>query len=63
MRQDTLTTAQLAELLQVGATSASKIMREIKSASDTLGIAGLIHVQDYNYWLNQRLGKKNKGAK
>lgn len=59
---DTYTTKQIAELLQIGATSAGKVMREIKSVSDTLGIAGLVHVQDYKYWLSVRLGKGSKYA-
>lgn len=54
---DTYTTKQIAKLLQIGITSAGKVMREIKSVSDTLGIAGIVHVQDYNYWLSARLGK------
>lgn len=54
---DTYTTKQIAELLQVGATTAGRVMREIKSESDTLGISGIVHVQDYRYWLSIRLGK------
>lgn len=54
---DTYTTKQIAELLQVGMTAAGRVMREIKSESDTLGISGIVHVQDYNYWLKVRLGK------
>lgn len=57
---DTYTTKQMADLLQVGMTSAGKVMREIKSVSDTLGITGLVHVQDYEYWLKERLGKGSK---
>lgn len=60
---DTYTTKQIAELLQVGATTASRVMREIKSVSDTLGISGLVHVQDYNYWLQVRLGKGKNAEK
>lgn len=60
---DTYTTKQIAELLQVGSTTAGRVMREIKSESDTLGISGLVHVQDYKYWLGVRLGKGTARAK
>ena len=60
---DTYTTKQIAGLLQIGLTSAGKVMREIKAESDTLGIAGLVHVQDYNYWLQVRRGKGKQAAK
>jgi len=59
---DTITTAQLAEMLQIGTTKATQIMAGIKSISDTLGIAGICHRQDYDLWLKVRLGKNRKNA-
>lgn len=58
IRAETLTTEQLGELLQIGTANAQKIMREIKSMSDTLRISGVVHIQDYQYWLSARLGNK-----
>ena len=54
---ETITTKQLAGILQIGETRASQTMNAIKSVSDTLGITGLCHKQDYEYWKAQRLGK------
>ncbi len=62
-KAETYTTKQIGELLQIGESSAGKVMREIKSVSDTLGISGIVHVQDYNYWLQVRLGKGTNYAK
>lgn len=63
---ETITTEQLSCMLQVCRTKAIDIMASIKSVSDTLGICGIIHKQDYDYWLKQRLGKTkqyfNKGV-
>lgn len=47
MEKQTLTRNEIAELLNVGISNANKIMREIKSVSDTLRISGLVHIQDY----------------
>lgn len=60
MEKQTLTRNEIAELLNVGISNANKIMREIKSVSDTLRISGLVHIQDYQFWLDLRRGK---GAK
>ena len=54
---ETITTKQLGNILQIGETKACNMMNAIKSVSDTLGITGLCHRQDYDYWLAQRLGK------
>ena len=57
---DTITTKQLAERLQIGQSKAQEVMRGIKAVSDTLGISGLIHEQDYAEYLRQRLGSTEK---
>lgn len=60
---ETYTTEQIGALLQVGTARAQQIIREIKSVSDTLGVSGIIHVQDYKYWLSLRLGKATSNKK
>lgn len=56
MEKQTLTRNELAEMLNIGISNANKIMREIKAVSDTLRISGLVHIQDYRYWLYLRRG-------
>lgn len=56
--QHTYTTEQVSEMLQIGTANAQKVMREIKSVSDTLRIAGVVHKQDYEAWLKVRLCQK-----
>lgn len=60
MEKQILTRNEIAEMLNIGISNANKIMREIKAVSDTLRISGLVHIQDYQFWLDLRRGK---GAK
>ncbi|HHW89648.1 MAG TPA: hypothetical protein GX745_01920 [Clostridiales bacterium] len=55
--KETITTEQLADMLQTGMTKAQEKMREIKSVSDILQISGMCHKKDYEYWVQLRLGK------
>lgn len=59
-RIETITIEQLMARLQIGRTKAYEIMAGIKSVSDTLGISGMCHEQDYQAWLRSRLGKTKK---
>lgn len=45
--KDVLTTKDFEKLFCCKSTTASKIMREIKSKCDRVGVSGIIHVQDY----------------
>lgn len=54
---DTITVDQLAERLQVKQTKAYEIMKAIRSVSDTLGISGMCHKQDYEAWKKSRYGQ------
>lgn len=62
MEKQAYTTKDLQDMLGVGEMHAQRIMREIKSVSDTLRITGVVHVQDYEYWLKIRLGNQNKNV-
>ena len=57
---DTITTEQLAGRLQIGRSKAIEIMNAIKSVSDTFGVCGMIHKQDYIFYLDYRRGKTKK---
>lgn len=54
-QQQFLTIADLQKVFDCGLSSAYKIMREIKTISDSLKIKGKVTVKDYEIWFN---GKK-----
>ena len=54
-KQQFLTIADLQKIFDCGLSSAQKIMREIKTKSDSLKIKGKVTVKDYEIWFN---GKK-----
>lgn len=60
---ETITTKQLSELLQVGEATAQKLMQGIKGVSDTMGVSGICHRQDYELWLETRKGKTHQWGK
>lgn len=47
LAKETLTVADLAELCEIGTTSARELMQRIRAKSDKLQLAGRIHVSDY----------------
>lgn len=52
-----LTPKDIAELHKVSRTTAGRIFRSIKSVSDITGCDRIIHVRDYELWLESRAGK------
>lgn len=57
MERDVYTTQDIATMLSCGKATAYKLMREIKAVSDTLRIKGIVHKQDYQRFLESRVGK------
>ncbi|HEY8424134.1 MAG TPA: hypothetical protein VIL23_05190 [Clostridia bacterium] len=57
MEREILTVDDIVQMFDVSKNKAYDFINSIKSASDTLGIPGKVHKQDYEYWLKMRLGK------
>jgi len=57
MEKEVINAEDLAQMLDVSKTTAYNFIAGIKSVSDTLGLSGKVHRQDYELWLKERLGK------
>lgn len=54
IRREIVNNDDLQQRLGIKRTKACQIMREIKSVSDILGIAGRVHERDYQIWLREK---------
>lgn len=60
MNKEVLDVEDIKIMFDVSKNVAYNFILSIKSASDTLGLSGKVHKQDYEYWLKARLGKTKK---
>jgi len=58
MAKEVYNVDDIAEMFDISKDTAYDYIRSIKSVSDTLGLAGKVHKQDYEFWLKERLGKQ-----
>ena len=60
MQKEIITSEDICVMFEVSKDTAYAFINGIKSVSDTLGIVGKVHKQDYELWLQSRLGKTEK---
>lgn len=60
-----LTVDDIADMFGVAKSTAYDYIAGIRAVSDTLGLSGKVHIQDYEFWLKDRLGrvKESKSRK
>ena len=58
LSKEVLRGEDIMELLAVKRTKASEIIKSIKSCSDMLHIRGIVHIRDYNAWLEMRAARE-----
>ena len=63
MEKEVLTVSDFKQMFEISDNKAYEIVASIKSVSDTLGIAGKVHKQDYDFWLKKRLGQPSSRYK
>ncbi len=56
-QKDVLCVDDIAAMFCVSKDTAYDYIAGIRAVSDTLGMAGKVHRQDYEYWLKMRIGK------
>lgn len=58
LSKEVLRGADIMELFGVKRNTACSIIKSIKECSDMLHIRGLVHIRDYNTWLEMRAARE-----